>query len=593
MQLKAGTLLQGGKYEIVSTLGQGGFGITYEAVQTNLGRKVALKEFFMKGNCEREENTSLVIVPTQSNRSLVEKFRAKFLREARLIASMENNHIVRVHDVFEENGTAYYVMENLPGGSLADKVKREGPLPEALAEKYIRQVASALNYIHSRNTVHLDVKPSNILLNLDGEAVLIDFGISKHYDKAGEQTSSTPVGYSPGYAPLEQMKAVDVKTFTPATDIYSLGATMYYLVTGTVPPDTPSLLEDGLARPEGLSDNVWSAIERAMQPVRKNRCQSIQEFLGLLDAKEEKVAEEVEEAVDTPADAQAAIPAEDEPKDEETVVEEEVAEAPKVEPKQDTSSVSDVKHKTELKPWVWGLVFGSVVALVMLFVIIGKTSSAPTASTVVSSPKRESSPSGNINGHGYVDLGLSVKWASCNLGASSPEEYGDYYAWGETETKTNYEWSTYKWCKGDYNKLTKYCPSDESGYWAGYGSPDGKTRLDLSDDVAHIKLGGKWRIPTDEEWTELRERCKWTWTSTNSVNGYTVTGPSGNSIFLPAAGYRYGTLLYDAGSYGLYWSSSLNRGSPDYAWRVRFYSGNDYRYYGRRYYGHSVRPVTE
>ena len=330
MQLKPGTRLQGGKYEIIKTLGQGGFGITYEADHLLFGQKVALMEFFMKDICNRSADTAQVSVPSVGSQELAAKFKEKFIKEARMMFKMNHPNIVRVLDVFEENDTAYYVMEDLPGGSLADKVKREGPLPEALAEKYIRQVASALNYIHSRNTVHLDVKPSNILLNLDGEAVLIDFGISKHYDKAAEQTSSTPVGYSPGYAPLEQMKAVDVKTFTPATDIYSLGATMYYLVTGTVPPDTPSLLEDGLARPEGLSDNVWSAIERAMQPVRKNRCQSIQEFLGLLDAKEEKVAEEVEEAVDTPADAQAAIPAEDEPKDEETVVEEEVAEAPKV-----------------------------------------------------------------------------------------------------------------------------------------------------------------------------------------------------------------------------------------------------------------------
>ena len=588
MQLKAGTLLQGGKYEIIRILGQGGFGITYLARQVFLKREVALKEFFMKDCCERDPETSRITVGTGTQGQLVEKFRGKFIREAQMIAGMKHPHIVSVLDVFEENGTAYYVMENLPGGSLADKVKREGPLSEAQAEKYIRQVASALNYIHLRNTVHLDVKPSNILLDEDGGAVLIDFGISKHYDKAGDQTSSTPVGISRGYAPLEQGRDGDVSQFTPATDIYALGATLYNLVSGRVPEEASIVAENGLDRPEGISDRLWNAIEHAMRPFRKNRPQSISEFLILLDAKEEKVAAAPEKAVVKPE----VRPAVEETKSEETVVEEKAAQ-PMLEPKQDTSSVSDVKHKTELKPWVWGLVFGSVVALVMLFVIIGKTSSAPTASTVVSSPKRESSPSGNINGHGYVDLGLSVKWASCNLGASSPEEYGDYYAWGETETKTNYEWSTYKWCKGDYNKLTKYCPSDESGYWAGYGSPDGKTRLDLSDDVAHIKLGGKWRIPTDEEWTELRERCKWTWTSTNSVNGYTVTGPSGNSIFLPAAGYRYGTLLYDAGSYGLYWSSSLNRGSPDYAWRVRFYSGNDYRYYGRRYYGHSVRPVTE
>ena len=190
-----------------------------------------------------------------------------------------------------------------------------------------------------------------------------------------------------------------------------------------------------------------------------------------------------------------------------------------------------------------------------------------------------------------VDLGLSVKWATCNLGAASPEEYGEYYAWGETETKTDYDWGTYKWCKGAYNKLTKYCPSDESGFWAGYGSPDGKTSLDLSDDVAHIKLGGKWRMPTDAEWTELRERCKWTLTRTNSAYGCKVTGPNGNSIFLPAACYRDGTLLIGAGSNGYYWSSSL--GTVNHARYVDFNTIIDYMDYDNRCYGLSVRPVSE
>ena len=221
--------------------------------------------------------------------------------------------------------------------------------------------------------------------------------------------------------------------------------------------------------------------------------------------------------------------------------------------------------------------------------ILSAASSVSSSSSAASS----SSGQGSSVSYSYVDLGLSVKWATCNLGATKPEEYGDYYAWGETETKTNYEWSTYKWCKGDYDKLTKYCPSNKSSYWAGYGSPDGKTSLDLSDAAAHIKLGGKWRIPTDAEWTELRKRCKWTWTSTNSVNGYTVTGPSGNSIFLPAAGYRYDTNLYDAGYDGDYWSSSLYTDYPLSVWYVDFYSDNVGRYYGGRCIGQSVRPVSE
>jgi TonB family protein len=283
MQLKPGTLLQGGKYKIIRTFGQGGFGITYEAEQVLLRKIVAVKEFFMKDCCERNEATSRMTVGTGSQRALVERFRGKFIREAQMIAGMDHLHIVRVLDVFEENGTAYYVMDFLPGGSLADMVKKDGPLSEAKAEKYIRQVADALDYIHGQNTVHLDVKPSNILLNAKGEAVLIDFGISKHYDDSGDQTSSTPVGISKGYAPLEQGRDGDVSQFKPSTDIYALGATMYFLITGVVPPEASLVNEDGLTKPLGVSDKTWAAIIGAMQPRRKDRPQNINTFLTLID----------------------------------------------------------------------------------------------------------------------------------------------------------------------------------------------------------------------------------------------------------------------------------------------------------------------
>ena len=185
-----------------------------------------------------------------------------------------------------------------------------------------------------------------------------------------------------------------------------------------------------------------------------------------------------------------------------------------------------------------------------------------------------------------VNLGLSVKWASCNLGASRPEEYGDYYAWGETETKLDYDWDTYKWCKGSSSTMTKYSPKALYGY---FSFTDNKSILDLSDDAAHVKLRSSWRMPTDAEWTELRNKCKWTWIG----SGYKITGPSGKSIFLPAAGYRLGTILYASGSDGEYWSSSLNTGSPGYAWCVDFGSYEVYKVRGDRCRGFSIRPVTK
>ena len=198
-------------------------------------------------------------------------------------------------------------------------------------------------------------------------------------------------------------------------------------------------------------------------------------------------------------------------------------------------------------------------------------------------------PDGYENGYEYVDLGLpsGLKWATMNVGASKPEEYGDYFAWGETQPKTDYSWSTYKWCNGSEKTQTKYNTK------SSYGTVDSNTVLDPEDDAAHVNWGGSWRMPTDAEWTELRTQCTWTWTTQNGVNGRLVTGPNGKSIFLPAAGGRRGTDLIDAGSWGSYWSSSLTTDYPDYAWRVGFDSDYVYRYYYYRYYGFSVRPVSE
>ena len=192
-----------------------------------------------------------------------------------------------------------------------------------------------------------------------------------------------------------------------------------------------------------------------------------------------------------------------------------------------------------------------------------------------------------ISGPQAVDLGLSVKWASCNVGANSPEEYGDYFAWGEVKPKSVYDWSTYKYCNRPYNTFTKY-NSD-----SGYGRVDNKKTLDVQDDAATANWGGAWRMPTKAEQDELRTKCKWVWTTLNGVNGYKVIGPNGNSIFLPAAGCMGGGTLYGAGSDGSFWSSSLSADDPHYAYGVLF--GSDYvgwdGYY--RVDGRSVRPVCQ
>lgn len=192
-----------------------------------------------------------------------------------------------------------------------------------------------------------------------------------------------------------------------------------------------------------------------------------------------------------------------------------------------------------------------------------------------------------------VDLGLpsGLKWASFNLGATKPEEYGDYFAWGETEPKADYSWATYKWCMGSKNTLTKYCTRSEYGY---NGFTDEKTVLDPEDDAAHVILGGNWRMPTKEEQDELRNKCSWEWTQVNGVNGQMVTGPNGNSIFLPAACDP--SLVYPeyVDSYGGYWSCSLYTSDPDFeSYQILFFPYGTGWSYNDRFIGFSVRPVSE
>ena len=286
--LQPGSTLQNGKYEIQRVLGQGGFGITYLALQQGLNRIVAIKEFFMENFCVRNADTHHVTIATEGSRELVERYRNKFLKEARNIAKLEHPNIVSIIDVFEENSTAYYVMKYAQNGSLDDKVKREGHLSEAEATRYILKIANALRFVHQHKMTHLDVKPSNILLSDNDEPWLIDFGLSKQYDaKTGEQTSSTPPGYSPGYAPIEQYMAGGAGTFSPESDIYSLGATFYKLLTGNTPPDASTVANNGLPvqalKEKGVSQQTIYAIFQAMEPLRKDRLHDMDRFINLLE----------------------------------------------------------------------------------------------------------------------------------------------------------------------------------------------------------------------------------------------------------------------------------------------------------------------
>lgn len=282
MQLKKGAELQGGKYRIIKILGQGGFGITYLAENTMLEKQIALKEFFPKELCGRD-NTSHLTLGTQNNAETVNRLKARFLKEAKNIAKLDHQGIVKIHDVFEENNTAYYVMDYIEGVSLSDMVKRDGQLSETKAIEYISKVGDALEYIHSRQMTHFDVKPANIMVrHSDDTPVLIDFGLSKQYDTKGEATSTLMQGVSHGFSPIELYNLGSVATFSPQTDVYALGATLYYLLTGTVPPPASDVAENGLSFPLTIAPGIKSAIEGAMTFGRAKRTQSIKKFIDSL-----------------------------------------------------------------------------------------------------------------------------------------------------------------------------------------------------------------------------------------------------------------------------------------------------------------------
>ena len=673
MELNTGHLLAGGRYRIERVLGQGGFGITYLAEQTGLARKVAIKEFFMKELCNREGDTSHVTVPSMGSREMVDRFREKFIKEARAIARLSHKHIVRIIDVFEENNTAYYVMEYVGGGSLGEKSKGCA-LPEEVAVRYIRQVASALDYVHSQRMMHLDVKPGNVLLNSDDEAVLIDFGLSKQYDMSGEQTSSTPVGISHGYAPLEQYKRGGVGTFSPATDIYSLGATLYRLLTGETPPEAGDVNDEGLpALPGNVSAPVRKAVEAAMQPRRKDRPQSIDEFIALLDGSSAGVISNDSEKSQTPDDDGETVVSFDNSsstlggevsrsdggeksqsvrpvisngseKSQNKSVKEEIlrsAQDDKGAKKDEPADrvISNGSEKSQNTPFnkKW-IAIVAVALLVVIALIIGVNwygdyraaeaerlqaeialaeqqaeqqrletarlaqeeaarQAKEEAERIAAENKRNEEARkareeaerkrkeeeerkrkeaartrGTINGHDYVDLGLSVKWATCNVGASSPGDYGNHYAWGETSTKSSYD-------------------TDNS---ATYGKQMGSIAGNPTYDVARKKWGSPWRLPTKAEFDELVDNCTWTWTTQNGHNGYKVTSKkNGNSIFLPAAGYRDGTSSGSQGTDGYYWSATPYKSGDYGAYYLYFYEGYRYSDWFYSFYGRSVRPVSQ
>lgn len=241
--LQVGTILHG-TYKIESYLASGGFGNTYLAKNIEFDETYAIKEFFVKGVCLRDDNSTTISVSNAENTNSFEQQREKFKKEARRLRSLSNPHIVKVYDLFEENGTAYYVMDYVDGENLSARLKRtNAPLAESEVRNYLNQILDGLEAIHNEGMFHLDIKPANIMVDSHDVVKLIDFGASKQQSTVGGATMSTGISYTNGYAPSEQM-AQSYDKFGPWTDFYALGATMYKLLTNQDPPSVSDLSED-------------------------------------------------------------------------------------------------------------------------------------------------------------------------------------------------------------------------------------------------------------------------------------------------------------------------------------------------------------
>src|SRR4051812_9838425 len=280
--LPLGTKLHGGIYSVGRVLGQGGFGITYLGADVRARRPVAIKEFFPFGSTRR----GVEVQPFGGLKAPdFEHARERFLDEARILARFDHPGIVDVYGTFEENGTAYMVMELLRGTTLASLVEERGALPEAEAVGYAVRVGEALEAIHRAGLLHRDIKPDNIMLADDGRVVLIDFGTARAF--AAGKTGRMTTLVTPGYAPLEQYGAE--ARFGPFTDVYALGATLYHLLTGRMPAAaTDRVLGVELVPPRTLNPSVGRAVNDAVLQALELRVdarpQSAREFVATLRA---------------------------------------------------------------------------------------------------------------------------------------------------------------------------------------------------------------------------------------------------------------------------------------------------------------------
>lgn len=555
-------------YHIEKVLGQGTFGITYLAsikttVEGPLGRitsksYVAIKEFFMRDINDRDGSS----VSGGSRDGLFEKYRRKFMSEAINLSKLRHQGIVRVVEAFEANNTYYYAMEYCEGGSLDTLIEKHSGLGLSQALGYFRQIASALEYMHNNRMLHLDLKPSNVMLRTPDEVVLIDFGLSKIYDQDGNPESSTTVGGgTPGYAPIEQANYRNSSDFPVTMDIYALGATLYKMLTGKRMPDASQILNDGFPAQEllskGVSRDLVNIIDTAVSPARRLRYQRVADFV--------KAVNEVCAPLLSREDESTIIQKNITPSH--TIGEPSFQSPQKAEPAQSIKTNDNKPTRSvRLMSKILLAIFGSAFLIFVTMIVFPN---------VTDEKDVDIETNGFIDTHKWVDLGLSVNWSTCNVGSAAPENSGMFFSWGELSSKDYYYIETSK----TYNSII------------------GDIVGDVDSDAAAALWGSGWRLPTIEEINELESKCSWESEVVNGVWGYRVVGPNLNSIFMPASGGYCKDVRAMDNTFAGYWSGTekdlecaygLSISPKSHPYRTFTKSAYDYKYMGRL-----IRPVID
>ena len=660
MKLKEGYILRDGTYKILGILGQGGFGITYLALHIALNKEVAIKEFFPRDYCTRDPENDEVVPSTEANSTMVKRLKDKFRKEALHMARVESANIVGISDVFEQNGTVYYIMDYIPGKTISTIIEEQGRIPIPQAVFYIKGVGAALKALHAKRMNHFDIKPANIIIReKDNMPILVDFGLSKQYDASGQQTSTTTLGVSPGYAPPEQYSADGIKAFSPETDIYALTATYFKMITGQTPPESLNIYQAGFPRPNNIDDFDWNIVSKGMAMQKEQRYHSVDEMINELDnapashkvmevnldPEPEKPVEKDTDSVEVlgvvevldyiPADQQnnpessQNEPVKDKKKSSEEARQQRMRAQELLKQRQKEAQLrkqkelelqkqrEEQKRKQEEQrrqqdeqrrlfeeqqrkqkeaeqqrqppvtppptpqgpaifeeqpsgggnPWKT-----LMIALGALIIVAG----AVILVFALRKPKATM-----IDGHEYVDMGLPSgnKWATCNVGASSPYESGYYFTWGDISPKDVYSNKNSIVYKKNRNEMRSK------------GIIDNSDQLTLRHDAAQSTWGVNWFTPSDEDFQELIYQCEWTPTTQHNVEGYKVTGPNGKSIFIPLAGWiAVEAPAREVGQTGQYLSSTAPTDGEDFG---TLNLKDDLKVTHWRESGFPIRPVNK